>query len=927
MTRDTHTCVRCGRPLEASDRSNVCKDCRRAFAHQPPRSTENHPAPYDSAPGDDALLTTGPGDLPASEGGMIGPYRLLNLIADGGMGSVYLAEQRTPRRRVALKVIKAGMDTRHVVARFETEREALAMMDHPNLATVFDAGETDTGRPYFAMEYVAGVPITDYCDRHQLSTRDRLTLFLQVCAAIQHAHQKGVIHRDIKPSNVLVTVIEGKPVPKVIDFGVAKAISRRLTEKTLFTELGLLVGTPEYMSPEQAEMTGLDVDTTTDIYALGVLLYELLVGALPFDSAILRRAGYAEIQRIIREQEPARPSTRLTGLGDTAHEIARRRQTDVTALAREVRGDLDWITLRAMEKDRTRRYPSASEFAADLRRHLANEPVVARPASVAYRGMKFVRRHRAGVAASLAAVVALIVFGVTMAAQSARIAAERDGARRERDRAERVSSFLVSLFEASNPDRSKGEKVTARQLLDLGRQRLESELKDQPQTRAALLHTIGSVYAALDLTDQAEAVLSDAVAVRRGATGSGRTDLADTLNTLARVQLLRGNLDRAESLYEEVLRLRRDVLGPEHSAVARTIANLGVVAFNRGQYERAEQYYRQAAAMERRVGDATIAASMTGTLGEALMKQGRFTEAIALQQESLAVVRRVLGPENTRTLAHMNNLANALTTAGRYGEADSLLRELVELSRKMLGSDHFQVAMALDNLGKNIESQGGFQDAEPVLEEALAIYRKVRREPYAETAWTLTHLASVRMNLLKFELAEQTYREAIAMFEKAQNAVPGDAAFAWDGLGELFMVRRDLQEAEKAFRRALEIRHAIGDKGHGLWESQSLLAKVECERGRPEVGEPLARQSLDQRRNAPEPHPVGVAFAESVLGRCQSARGQFAEAETLLTRSHEILARSGPTRASRYAAASLVVLYESWKKPEMAAAWRERASQ
>ena len=435
---------------------------------------------------------------------MIGPYRILSLIAEGGMGAVYLAEQQTPQRRVALKVIKAGMDTRHVVARFETEREALALMDHPSIATVFDAGETHSGRPYFVMEYVAGVPITDYCDRHNLRTRERLALFLQVCSAVQHAHQKGVIHRDLKPSNVLVTVVEGNPIPKVIDFGVAKATSRRLTEKTLFTELGLLVGTPEYMSPEQAEMTGLDVDTRTDIYALGVLLYELIVGALPFDSVRLRRAGYAEIQRIIREEEPARPSTRLSSLGATASEVARRRHTDLPSLMRELRGDLDWITLKSMEKDRTRRYASASELAADLSRHLADEPVSARPANFAYRSRKFVRRHRAGVAIGAAAIAVLVAFGATMAVQSSRIAAQRDLATRERDRAERVSGFLVSLFEASDPDRSKGEKVTARQILDLGRQRLDSELKDQPQTRAALLHTIGSVYAALDLNDVAE---------------------------------------------------------------------------------------------------------------------------------------------------------------------------------------------------------------------------------------------------------------------------------------------------------------------------------------------------------------------------------------------------------------------------------------
>jgi WD40 repeat protein/serine/threonine protein kinase len=339
-----------------------------------------------------------------------GSYHAVGVLGEGGMGIVYLAEQREPiRRRVALKVLKHGDDRPSFFARFESERQALAMMDHPNIARVYDAGATEDGRPYFAMEYVPGIPITEYCDRNLLGFRERLTLFQQVCWAVQHAHQKGIIHRDLKPSNVLVTLQDGRAVPKVIDFGVAKAVNQRLTERTLFTETGMLVGTPEYMSPEQADLTGLDVDTTTDVYSLGVLLYELLVGALPFDSKALRRAGYAEIQRVIREEEPPRPTMRLSSLGQTAAEVARHRSSDVRTLIRLLRGDLEWITMKALEKDRTHRYPSASEFAADIGRHLANEPVSASPPSVAYRLQKLIQRHRGQVAAAAALALALLI--------------------------------------------------------------------------------------------------------------------------------------------------------------------------------------------------------------------------------------------------------------------------------------------------------------------------------------------------------------------------------------------------------------------------------------------------------------------------------------------------------------------------------------
>ena len=345
-------------------------------------------------------------------GETIGRYKLLQQIGEGGFSVVYMAEQEEPvRRRVALKILKLGMDTKEVIARFEVERQALAILDHPNIAKVFDGGTTATGRPYFVMELVKGVPITEYCDENNLSAGKRLQLFVEVCHAVHHAHQKGIIHRDIKPSNVMVTLHDGEPVPKIIDFGIAKATHHRLTEKTLFTAYGQFMGTPAYMSPEQAEMSGLDIDTRSDVYSLGVLLYELLTGTTPFDDESLRTAAYVEIQRILKEVEPPKPSTRLTTLGESLKAIATHRQTDPGALARLIRGDLDWIVMKALEKDRTRRYGSASDLAADIERHFSSEPVIARPASRSYRLRKFVTKHRGPVAAATAIGTTIVVLG------------------------------------------------------------------------------------------------------------------------------------------------------------------------------------------------------------------------------------------------------------------------------------------------------------------------------------------------------------------------------------------------------------------------------------------------------------------------------------------------------------------------------------
>ncbi|HET6372683.1 MAG TPA: serine/threonine-protein kinase, partial [Candidatus Polarisedimenticolia bacterium] len=451
----------------------------------------------------------------------IGPYRILQKLGEGGMGIVYVAEQSEPvRRRVALKVIKQGMDTAKVIARFEAERQALALMDHPAIATIYDAGTTPDGRPYFVMEHVQGVPITEHCDRLKLTNKERLELFLQVCEGVQHAHQKAVIHRDLKPSNVLVSVQDGRPVVKIIDFGVAKAVSQRLTERTLYTELGVMIGTPEYMSPEQAEMTGQDVDTRTDVFSLGVMLYELLVGALPFDSRELRQAGFDEIRRRIREVDPPKPSARLSTMGDRSTESAKCRGTEPRALRREIQGDLDWITMRALEKDRARRYGSPSDLGEDIRRHLRDQPVLARAPSTGYRAGKFVRRHRLGVAAASVMVVSLAAGAVASAVGLVRARRAEEQARQEAQAKGQVADFLKDLFKVSNPSEARGNSITARELLDKAAGTIDVQLVDQPEVRAELDSIMGRVYESLGLYVPAESLTSKALQIRKQVLGS-----------------------------------------------------------------------------------------------------------------------------------------------------------------------------------------------------------------------------------------------------------------------------------------------------------------------------------------------------------------------------------------------------------------------
>ncbi|MCU0626104.1 MAG: serine/threonine-protein kinase, partial [Gemmatimonadaceae bacterium] len=498
----------------------------------------------------------------------IGPYDIIQLLGEGGMGVVYEAEEREPvRRRVALKLVRTGIDSREILARFDAERRALAVMNHPGIARVLQAGSTDGGQPYFAMELVRGRPITTFCDTHRLTIRERLTLFIDVCQAVQHAHQKGVVHRDLKPSNILVAEEDGRPRPKIIDFGIAKAVGPQPAD-VLQTQEGLALGTVAYMSPEQADADAPDIDTRADIYSLGVLLYELLVGHLPVDPHDV--GLYVYLAKLAGgETDAPTPSSRLSTLRQRRNEVAHLRRTDVSHLQQALKGDLDWIVMKAMHPDRAHRYETATALAADLRRHLADEPITARPPTARYRMVKFVRRHRVGVIAAALVSASVIASAVVATVGLVRARRAEASAAREAEANRQVSSFLVDLFRVSDPGESRGNTLTAREILDRGTRRISSELAGQPELQSRMMQVMGTVHSSLGQFAPARALLEDALRSREQVLGPDDPLVAETLVSLAEVARERGEYDDADRFLPSTWTWRRPSAGWRRCACAR----------------------------------------------------------------------------------------------------------------------------------------------------------------------------------------------------------------------------------------------------------------------------------------------------------------------------------------------------------------------
>jgi len=709
-------------------------------------------------------------------GTTIGPYKLLQVIGEGGMGIVYLAEQNEPvNRKVALKVIKPGMDCRQAIARFEAERQALAMMDHVNIARVFDAGATPSGLPYFVMELVHGVPITAYCDDNRLTPRQRLELFVPVCQAIQHAHQKGIIHRDIKPSNVMVTLYDGMPVPKVIDFGVAKATEQKLTERTLFTQYGTMIGTLEYMSPEQAEMSALGVDTRSDIYSLGVLLYELLTGGTPLSRQRVRDGAYDEVLRMIKEEEPPRPSTRLSDSGESLASISAQRQMEPAKLTRLVRGELDWIVMKTLEKDRGRRYETASDFAADVRRYLNDERVLACPPSPGYRFRKILRRNKGPVLAASLILLTLLggIAGTTIGLfraveagraegmqrqlaeaneQKALAAAEAQKKSKETAMAREAETLAVlafvqdKVFAAARPEGQEGglgREVTLRQAVEAALPFVAAGFTDQPLVEAQLRMTLGTSFSYLGDADIAAEQFEAARAIYARHRGSNHPDTLESMSGLGVSYADLGRHPEALQLREETLALAKAEFGLNHPFTLTSMSNLAVSYTDLHRHVEALKLDEETLVLRKAsLGhDHLDTLASMGNLANSYYDLNRYVEALQLHEETLALAKAKIGPDHLFTLSCMHNLAMCYAVLDRHHEALTLNEDTLALRKEKLGPDHLDTFKSMNNLAINYAALGRRAEALQLHEDTLALLKAKLGPDHPETLTSMTNVA------------------------------------------------------------------------------------------------------------------------------------------------------------------------------------------
>jgi serine/threonine protein kinase/tetratricopeptide (TPR) repeat protein len=813
-------------------------------------------------------------------GGRIDRYKLLSILGEGGMGIVYLAEQERPvKRQVALKVIKPGMDSKRVLARFEAEQQALALMEHPHVARVHDAGLTASGRPYFVMEYVKGIPINEYCDKHRLTIEERLRLFLHICEAIQHAHQKGIIHRDVKPSNILVTIEDKQASPKVIDFGVVRAISQPLTERTLYTEQGQFVGTPEYMSPEQADPNNQDIDTRTDVYSLGVVLYELVAGVLPFDPQTLREHGIDGARKVICEKEPQTPSTKLSQTSvKKATDSARRRRTNQRQLQRRLQGDLDWITLKAMEKDRTRRYASAGELAADVERHLNNEPTTAGRPSVAYKARKFVRRHRALVS-GLAAVLVVLIIGTIVSL----IFAFR--AERISDEATIITKFLQEdVFGAMNAQERGGRQVAIKEILDIASSKVSRKFGDSPLVEASIQKTLGGLYAEATHFEEGESHLKRSLEIFTRELGRGDIRTVEVLDHLGRLYWGWWRYREAEQYLSEALTARNRLLGPDHPDTLTTKRWLGFTYFALGCAKKAEQ---------------SLAETYQST-------------------------QRILGESHPEALQCMFFHGCALLTCGRYSEADETLVHALELSSKALSPTHPLKAYPSALLGRLYSRQGRYVEAENLLSSALQISREAWGEHNGGTFHNVAALAENYARQGQIAKAENLLLESVQIGEKEKETHSEVEVQTLPYPSFFYLWQRRYGDAENSVKKARSASLAAYGTEHPITLLNTIvLGMVYREQGQYDEAEELLRDAVEFAREYITDESINTASVLHELAVLYQKQGKHIEAERLHLevldiQRHLLVENHWHTLGT---IRHLIALYTAWNKPQESRKW------
>ena len=836
----------------------------------------------DASAGGETTLDTGASGaavLPVENRMSIGTYALVRKLGEGGMGQVWLAQQAAPvRRMVALKLIRGGLYDSTAIQRFEAERQSLAVMNHPAIAKVFDAGTTKDGQPYFAMEYVDGPPITRYCDTKRLKVRERLELFIHVCEGVQHAHQKAIIHRDLKPSNILVVEVDRKPVPRIIDFGLAKAVSpQSARDQTAFTQMGALIGTRGFMSPEQADPNVLDVDTRTDVYSLGVTLYVLLTGTLPFDSEQPKKKPVDEVLRQLREEDPPSPSSKLSGEKETAEDSATKRGTEPTQLIASLRGDLDSITLKALEKDRARRYGTPSELAADIARYLRCEPILARPGSTGYRLRKHILRHRIGVATAASAAILLLAFGIAQARELRRTT-------RERDRADRITGFMTGMFKVSDPSEARGNSVTAREILDQASSNIVTGLAKDPELQARLMYTMGNVYLSLGLDSRAQSLLEHAMDIQRRALGPNQPETLETAMSLGRALRFQGRYPDAEKLDRQTLEIQRRVLGPQHPDTVGSISNLAATLFSEGRYPEAERLQRDTLAIRRRVLGSQHPDTLISMvdLSTTLRKQSQYADAEKLQREVLATQISTLGPDDLDTLRTMNSLANTTLYEAHFAEAENLYRNVLDIRRRVQGPEHRDTLTAMGNLAGLLSEEGHYAEAEKLQRETLDIDARVLGPEHPQTLKAMQNLSFTLGKDNRFADAEKLQREVIAIGQRVLGPEHPDVLGTMNGLAGNLQKEGRYVEAEKLERDTLEVeRRVLGPSKSETLESMYNLGGTLLSEGHYQEAEKLQRETLTIVSGVFGPtHPNTLAVMTN-LGETLEKEGHYAEAEKL----------------------------------------------